>query len=337
MRSHDHNSVSPRTGPPAHRAQDPVEPLRRARARRSGERRLRAAPQLAEARGVQARAGRECGEVRAATQRSEPATGATRSLAATITALLAERAERDKLECAVNNLFADASAMAISPQPDTLSACSVESCATTSAASSGSSAGASGAGERRALRVPWLPQRRPQQVQCVQERRVLQQGVPTSAPGRAQGRLQGHEPGEQDMKESRCRGVVVTWYSSCSLPPLRTFVVCAARSERVCHTAESNASHGPMQGLEALDRDILVIPEPVPHDVQHVGCGSPLLLPRCSAARAGSAVHSRAAPPPAAGAPAPADACPLDLPAPHARAARCTASALARKLGQGSP
>ncbi len=59
-------------------------------------------------------------------------------------------------------------------------------------------------------------QRRPHQVQCVQERRVLQQGVPKAARGRAQGRLQGHEPGEQDMKESRCRGVVVTWCSSSS-------------------------------------------------------------------------------------------------------------------------
>jgi hypothetical protein len=34
--------------------------------------------------------------------------------------------------------------------------------------------------------------------------------VPKAALGRAQGRLQGHEPGEQDMKDSR--GVVVTWY-----------------------------------------------------------------------------------------------------------------------------
>ena len=63
--------------------------------------------------------------------------GATRALAAAITALIAERAERDNLECAVNKLLADASAMAISPQPDTLSACSAESGATTSAASSG--------------------------------------------------------------------------------------------------------------------------------------------------------------------------------------------------------
>jgi hypothetical protein len=39
--------------------------------------------------------------------------GATRALAAAITALVAERAERDKLECAVNKLFADASAMSI--------------------------------------------------------------------------------------------------------------------------------------------------------------------------------------------------------------------------------
>jgi hypothetical protein len=39
--------------------------------------------------------------------------GATRALAAAITALVAERAERDKLECAVSELFADASAMSI--------------------------------------------------------------------------------------------------------------------------------------------------------------------------------------------------------------------------------
>jgi hypothetical protein len=62
--------------------------------------------------------------------------GATRALAAAITALVAERAERADLERS-------------SPQPVTLSACSAESGATTSAASSSSSAGASGAGERR--------------------------------------------------------------------------------------------------------------------------------------------------------------------------------------------
>ena len=72
--------------------------------------------------------------------------GATRALAAAITALVAERAERDKLECAMSELFADVSAMSISPQPVTLSACSTTSGATTSAASSSSSAGASGAG-----------------------------------------------------------------------------------------------------------------------------------------------------------------------------------------------
>jgi hypothetical protein len=42
--------------------------------------------------------------------------GATRALAAAITALVAERAERDKLECAVKKLSADSSAMSISPQ-----------------------------------------------------------------------------------------------------------------------------------------------------------------------------------------------------------------------------
>ena len=83
--------------------------------------------------------------------------GATRALAAAITALVAERAERDKLECAVNKLFADSSAMSISPQPVTLSACSAESGATTSAASSGSSAGASGASERRRCACPGCP------------------------------------------------------------------------------------------------------------------------------------------------------------------------------------
>ena len=80
--------------------------------------------------------------------------GATRALAAAITALVAERAERDKLECAVSELFADASAMSISPQPVTLSDCSAEGGATTSAASSVSSAGASGASERRHCACP---------------------------------------------------------------------------------------------------------------------------------------------------------------------------------------
>ena len=83
--------------------------------------------------------------------------GATRALAAAITALVAERAERDKLECAVNKLFGNAAAMSISPQPVTLFDCSAESGATTSAASSGSSAGASGAGERRRCACPGCP------------------------------------------------------------------------------------------------------------------------------------------------------------------------------------
>jgi hypothetical protein len=43
--------------------------------------------------------------------------GAIRALAATITALRAERAERDNLERAVNELFADVSATSISSQP----------------------------------------------------------------------------------------------------------------------------------------------------------------------------------------------------------------------------
>jgi hypothetical protein len=51
--------------------------------------------------------------------------GATRALAAAITALRAERTERDKLERAVNKL--EISAMSISPQPVTLSACSTTS------------------------------------------------------------------------------------------------------------------------------------------------------------------------------------------------------------------
>jgi hypothetical protein len=83
--------------------------------------------------------------------------GATRALAAAITAVVAESAERDKLDCAVENLFADASAMSISPQAVTLSACLAESGATTSAASSGSSAGASRAGERRRCACPGCP------------------------------------------------------------------------------------------------------------------------------------------------------------------------------------
>jgi hypothetical protein len=83
--------------------------------------------------------------------------GATRALAAAITALVAERAERDKIESAVNMLFAGASAMSISQQPVTLPASSAESGATTSAASSGSSAGASEAGERRRCACPGCP------------------------------------------------------------------------------------------------------------------------------------------------------------------------------------
>jgi hypothetical protein len=88
--------------------------------------------------------------------------GATRALAAAITALVAERAERDKLERdklerAVEKLFADAAAMSISPQPVTLSARSAEGGARTSAASSGSSAGASGAGKCRRFACPGCP------------------------------------------------------------------------------------------------------------------------------------------------------------------------------------
>ncbi len=48
--------------------------------------------------------------------------------------------------------------------------------------------------------------------------------------------------------------------------------------------------------LEALDRDTLRIPLREPRDEQHVGGGPPLLLPRCSAARVGSAIRLRAAP-----------------------------------------
>jgi ankyrin repeat protein len=44
-----------------------------------------------------------------------------------------------------------------------------------------------------------------------------------------------------------------------------------------------------MHGLEALDRDTLLLPEPEPDDVQHVGGGAPLLLPRSRAAKAGDA------------------------------------------------
>jgi hypothetical protein len=83
--------------------------------------------------------------------------GATRALAAAITALVAERAECDKLESAVKKFFIDASAISISPQPVTPSACSAESGVTTSAASCGSSAGASGAEERRRCACPGCP------------------------------------------------------------------------------------------------------------------------------------------------------------------------------------
>jgi hypothetical protein len=58
--------------------EDPVEDCgEQDRARCWGERRLRAALERAEARGVEARAGRECGEVRAATQR--PGAGGPRT------------------------------------------------------------------------------------------------------------------------------------------------------------------------------------------------------------------------------------------------------------------
>ncbi len=80
------------------------------------------------------------------------------------------------------------------------------------------------------------------------------------------------------------------------------------------------------QSLEALDRDILLIPEPEPHDLQHVGGEPPLLLPRCSASRAGSAVRLRAAPAPAPARRAAArgrDACSLDLSSPDAREITC--------------
>jgi hypothetical protein len=83
--------------------------------------------------------------------------GPTRALAASIKVLLDARDKRDKLERAVEKLFADAAAMSISPQPVTLSACSAESGATTSAAFSGSSAGASEAGERRRCACPGCP------------------------------------------------------------------------------------------------------------------------------------------------------------------------------------
>ncbi len=80
--------------------------------------------------------------------------GATRALAVAISALVAERAEHNKPECAVKKVMADASPMSISPQPVTLSDCSAES---GSAASSGSSAGASGASERRRCARPGCP------------------------------------------------------------------------------------------------------------------------------------------------------------------------------------
>jgi hypothetical protein len=64
---------------------------------------------------------------------------------------------QEQQQCAVKKLIADASAMSISPQPVSLSACSAESVATTSATSSGSSAGASGASERRRCACPGCP------------------------------------------------------------------------------------------------------------------------------------------------------------------------------------
>jgi hypothetical protein len=101
------------------------------------------------------------------------------------------------------------------------------------------------------LRVPWLPQRRPHQVQCVHERRVLQQGVPKAALGTS--RLQGDEPGEQDMKMSR--GVVVSSLLGTLHAAYLPWLVCAACSQPV------------LQRGERLER-----PRP---RVQHVGGGPP--------------------------------------------------------------
>jgi hypothetical protein len=79
--------------------------------------------------------------------------GATRALAAAITALVAERAERQARARHEKEHRRRSYRLYLEPQPVTSSVCSAESGATTSAASYSSSAGASGAGERPCLRL----------------------------------------------------------------------------------------------------------------------------------------------------------------------------------------
>ncbi len=85
--------------------------------------------------------------------------------------------------------------------------------------------------------------------------------------------------------ESRCRDVVVTWYLSCSLPPSRKPSLSVQRALSAMSRPESNASNGPapLHGLEALDRDIFLSPEPeaLDRDILLI----PVLLPRSSSER----------------------------------------------------
>ncbi len=117
--------------------------------------------------------------------------GATRALAAAITALVAELAERDKLERAISELFGNASTMSISPQPVTLSACSAQSGATKSATSSGSSAGASGAGERRRCSCPGCPNGGRSKCSACKIVEYWSRACQMGPLARAQGRVQG--------------------------------------------------------------------------------------------------------------------------------------------------
>ena len=135
--------------------------------------------------------------------------GATRALAAAITALVAERAERDKLECAVKNLFSDSLAMSISPQPVTLSACSAESGATTSAASSGSSAGASGAGERRRCACPGCTNGGRTKCSACKSVEYCSRACQKLHWAAHKAACKVTSPG---ARHERCRDVVVTWY-----------------------------------------------------------------------------------------------------------------------------
>jgi hypothetical protein len=97
---------------------------------------------------------------------------------------------------------------------------------------------------------------------------------------------------------SRCRGVVVTLYSSCSLPPSRN-LGCLQKQRDPCPTAESNASNGPMHDLRPLIVISFLSPSPSPTTYNMSRAGRRCSCRACSAARAGWAVRSRAAPAPA--------------------------------------